>query len=67
MGWYLLDKYYQKTNETPINATILFFNSRKQAVNFKQNWPSSWYYPSLERANNIFDNNYRHAAPPNVN
>ena len=61
MGWYLLDKYYQKTDEAPIYAAALLLDPRKRAAYLRQNWPSGWYFPSLERANKIFEDNYRHA------
>lgn len=67
MGWYLLDKYYQKTDEAPIYAAALLLDPRRRAAYLKQNWPSSWYYPALEQANKIFSDNYKHAAPSAVN
>ena len=62
MGWYLLDKYYQKTDEAPIYAAALLLDPRLRAAYLKRNWPDSWYRPALERANKIFIDNYKHAA-----
>ena len=38
MSWFLLDKYYQKIDETPIYVTIFFFDLQKQATYLQQNW-----------------------------
>ena len=67
MNWYLLNKYYQKIDKILIYVTILFFNFQKQTTYFKQNWPNNWYYFSLERTNNIFNNYYKHIVLFNVN
>ena len=37
MGWYLLDKYYQKTNEAPLYAAALLLDPQRRAAYLKQN------------------------------
>jgi hypothetical protein len=60
MGWFLLDKYYQKTDEAPIYAAALLLDPRRRAAYLKQNWPTAWYQPSLDRANKIYEDDYKH-------
>ena len=41
IGWFLLDKYYYKIDETPIYAAALLLDLMNRAAYLWQNWPSS--------------------------
>ncbi|EKG08950.1 putative transposase [Macrophomina phaseolina MS6] len=58
MGWFVLDKYYSKTDEAPVYAAALLLDPRKRAAYIRKNWPSDWHEPSIIAANTIWEENY---------
>jgi hypothetical protein len=66
MGWYLLDKYYQKTDEAPIYAAALLLNPRNRVAYLNRNWPKAWIKPSIKHANEMFKDSYKYAISTDV-
>ncbi|EKG09254.1 transposase, partial [Macrophomina phaseolina MS6] len=58
MGWFVLDKYYSKTDEAPVYAAALLLDPRKRAAYIRKNWLSDWHEPSIIAANTIWEENY---------
>lgn len=58
MGWFVLDKYYSKTDEAPVYAAALLLDPRKRAAYIQKNWPSSWHESAITAANTIWEENY---------
>ncbi|KAH7339241.1 hypothetical protein BKA66DRAFT_435039, partial [Pyrenochaeta sp. MPI-SDFR-AT-0127] len=38
MGWFILDKYYGKSDETPVYIAALLLNPDKRDTYIKQDW-----------------------------
>ena len=53
IGWFIIDKYYQMTEEAPVYAAALLLDPSRRIAYIKQNWPKSWYSASIESANQI--------------
>ena len=66
MGWFLLDKYYHKTDEAPIYAAALLLDPTNRAAYLRQNWPNDWIEPAIESANKLFEDSYKHTPSINV-
>jgi hypothetical protein len=64
MGWYVLDKYYNKTGETPVYAAAILLDPRKRAAYLHQNWPEEWVEPAIELANTIWVNDFKPDIKP---
>ena len=66
MGWFLLDKYYHKTDEAPIYAAALLLDPMNRAAYLWQNWPNSWVEPAIASASKLFKNSYKHTPSIDV-
>jgi hypothetical protein len=58
MGWFLIDKYYSKTEEAPVYAAALLLDPSRRAAYLKQNWPADWYETSVAAASTIWEQDY---------
>lgn len=58
MGWFVLDKYYSKTDQAPVYAAALLLDPRKRAAYIRKNWPSDWHESSTIAATMIWEENY---------
>lgn len=46
MGWYVLDKYYNKTGEAPVYAAAILLDLRKRAAYlYRTGQKSGWSLP----------------------
>ncbi|KJZ69673.1 hypothetical protein HIM_09274 [Hirsutella minnesotensis 3608] len=54
MGWFVLDKYYFKTDETPIYATALLLHPSKRLKYLRQNWQDDWHQDAIDKARQIW-------------
>lgn len=59
MGWFLIDKYYSKTEEAPVYAAALLLDPSRRAAYLKQNWPADWYETSIAAASMIWEEDYK--------
>ena len=59
MGWFLIDKYYSKTDEAPVYAAALLLHPQGRAAYLKKNWPAEWYDTSVGAANTIWEEGYK--------
>ena len=66
MGWFLLDKYYHKTDEAPIYAAALLLDPMNRAVYLWQNWPNSWVKAAIASASKLFEDSYKHTLSIDV-
>ena len=62
MGWFLLDKYYHKTDEVPIYAAVFFLDFMNCAAYLWQNWVET----TIASANKFFEDSYKHTLLINV-
>lgn len=54
MGWFVLDKYYFKTDETPIYSTALLLHPSKRLKYLHQNWHADWHEGAIAKARQIW-------------
>ncbi|KAM3450574.1 hypothetical protein MY8738_008724 [Beauveria namnaoensis] len=54
MGWFVLDKYYFKTDETPIYSTALLLHPSKRLKYLRQNWHADWHEGAIGKARQIW-------------
>ncbi len=59
MGWFLIDKYYSKTEEAPVYAAALLLHPRGRSAYLKKNWPADWYEATVGAANTIWEEEYK--------
>lgn len=62
MGWFVIDKYYNKTSEAPVYAAALLLNPRNRAAYLHKNWPVSWHEDAIDSANVIWEEEYKALA-----
>lgn len=54
MGWFVLDKYYFKTNETPVYSAALLLHPSKRLKYLRQNWRDDWHDGAIDKARQIW-------------
>ena len=50
MDWFILDKYYNMTEDVPIYAAALLLDPCRRAAYLRKNWPDTWVKPAIEAA-----------------
>ncbi|KAL3955852.1 hypothetical protein ACCO45_009871 [Purpureocillium lilacinum] len=50
MGWFVLDKYYFKTDETPVYSAALLLHPSKRLKYLRQNWHADWHGGAINKA-----------------
>ena len=55
MGWFILDKYYNLTDETPAYAAALLLDPSRRAAYIRKNWPATWVEPAIEAARKLWE------------
>jgi hypothetical protein len=58
MGWFILDKYYNRTDEVPVYAAALLLDPSKRSAYINKNWVTSWIQPAIDAANTIWERDY---------
>jgi hypothetical protein len=61
MGWFVLDKYYTMSEESPIYATALLLDPSKRARYLEIHWKEEWAETAITRARTIWDEEYKMA------
>jgi hypothetical protein len=55
MGWFVLDKYYNMTEEAPVYAAALLLDPSRRAAYIRKNWPAGWIDPAIEGAHGLWE------------
>jgi len=53
MGWYVLSKYYNSSDEAPAYNTALLVHPMRRKKYIATNWDTSWAEPALDAARKI--------------
>ncbi|RKK07573.1 hypothetical protein BFJ66_g17047 [Fusarium oxysporum f. sp. cepae] len=61
MGWFVLDKYYALSGESPIYATTLLLDPSKRARYLEINWKGEWAEAAIRDALSIWEEEYKMA------
>ena len=58
MGWFVLDKYYTISDQTPVYAAALLLDPSKRKRYIERNWQESWQAPAIAAAQQIWLDEY---------
>jgi hypothetical protein len=58
MGWFVLNKYYNLTDETPVYAAALLLDPSRRAAYIRKNWPTSWVEPAIAAAKVLWESSF---------
>ncbi|KAG4271540.1 hypothetical protein FPRO04_14671 [Fusarium proliferatum] len=61
MGWFVLDKYYALSGESPIYATALLLDPSKRARYLKVHWKEEWAATAIRDGRTIWEEEYKMA------
>jgi hypothetical protein len=59
MGWFVLDKDYNMTNNFPVYTAAILLDSPCKGAYLKKNWPAEWYEPAIKAANTLWLNEFK--------
>jgi hypothetical protein len=59
-AWEVFDKYYTKTDTTPLYAAALILHPTHRTAYIKANWPAKWIKPALKKVTELWES-YRDA------
>lgn len=59
MGWFIIDKYYNRTDEVSVYAAALLLDPQKRLAYIRKNWPESWIDDAIAAANTIWETDYK--------
>ncbi|KAM3538106.1 hypothetical protein ARSEF1564_008977 [Beauveria bassiana] len=60
-GWYALDKYYLKSDNSPAYAAALILNPSYRKKHISLNWRTSWHKRAFNSVKELWDSTYRDA------
>lgn len=61
-GWDIFDKYYSKSDESPLYAAALILHPARRIKYIQANWRKSWQKPALLKVKKLWEE-YRQNAP----
>ena len=69
MGWFVLSKYYTKTEDTPVYAASLLLDPSRRRAYLDKNWHPDWHKAAIAGALDIWESEYQaleahHQAEP---
>ncbi|RKK17146.1 hypothetical protein BFJ67_g17822 [Fusarium oxysporum f. sp. cepae] len=64
MGWFVLNKYYTLSDQTPVYAAALLLDPSKRRKYIERNWQESWHAPAITAAQQIWLDEYNAAPIP---
>ena len=53
IGWFIIDKYYKRSDEVPVYTAALLLDPLKRLTYIKKNWDPSWIKPAVAKATQI--------------
>jgi hypothetical protein len=60
-GWEIFDKYYSKTDNSPLYAAALILHPNRRTKYIKANWKAKWVKPTLKKVKELWET-YREQA-----
>lgn len=58
MCWFILDKYYTKTEDVPVYTATLLLNPSKRKSYIEECWPEEWHEGALAAAHSLWKEEY---------
>ena len=62
MGWFILNKYYNLTDDCPVYAAALLLDPRKRTAYIRKNWAPDWLNSTIASASTIWEAEYKTAV-----
>jgi hypothetical protein len=62
MGWFVLDKYYTKTEDTPVYAASVLLHPSKRMAYLQKNWDKRWHDAAISGATSLWTTGYQSLA-----
>jgi hypothetical protein len=59
MGWFVLNKYYTKTEDTPVYAASLLLDPTKRMAYLEKNWNKEWHDTAISGATELWATEYQ--------
>jgi hypothetical protein len=66
MGWFVLDKYYNLTEEAPVYAAALLLDPSRRVAYLQKNWPAAWIGPAVEASSKLWREQYAVMSGPHI-
>lgn len=66
MGWFLLDKYYSRTDVVPVYAAALLLDPEKRLGYINTNWEQSWVKDAVAATVAIWETDYKPLSTPPI-
>ena len=63
MGWFVLNKYYILTDETPAYTAALLLDPSKRLKYIQHNWDIGWIDSVVEKTRMFWEENYKNVGP----
>ncbi|KJZ68436.1 hypothetical protein HIM_12172 [Hirsutella minnesotensis 3608] len=63
-GWYALDKYYLKSDNSSAYAAALILNPACRKKYIAMNWKTSWQWPAFDSVKQLWSSTYRDVDIP---
>src|SRR5436305_10599508 len=57
MGWFVLNKYYTLTDDTPAYAAAVLLDPTKRQAYIEKNWPSVWHSDVIGKVMQLWEQN----------
>ena len=54
-GWDVFDKYYGKTDISPLYAAALILHSNRRTKYIEANWKKQWVKPTLKKVKDLWE------------
>jgi hypothetical protein len=59
MGWFIINKYYNRTDEVPVYAAALLLDPSRRIAYIRKNWDNTWIPTAVADATTIWEEDYK--------
>jgi len=60
-SWLVFNKYYTKTEDTPVYAAALVLHPARRTQYIQKNWKKEWQRPSINSIKKLWESSYLNA------
>jgi hypothetical protein len=58
-SWYVFDKYYQLSDESPVYAAALILHPSRRKAYIQKNWPKAWHKKIFNGVKKLWEGDYK--------
>ena len=66
MGWFILNKYYSLTDDSPAYAAAVLLDPTKRRAYIEKNWPCEWHSSAIDSVTQLWETEYKDLPPLTV-